>query len=130
MRLHVLPFLLIAAPALAETPLSAAEFDAYTQGRTLTYSADGIPFGIEEYLPDRRVRWSFLDGECVEGTWYEAEGLICFAYEAYGADQCWTFFHGPGGLMAQFENDPDQRPVYETFESPEPMQCLGPKVGV
>jgi hypothetical protein len=32
--------------------------------------------------------------------------------------------------MAQFENDPDQRPVYETFESPEPMQCLGPKVGV
>ena len=69
MRLHLLSLILAATPALAETPLTAAEFDALTHGKDPHLSADGIPFGIEEYLHDRRVRWSYLDGECNEGKW-------------------------------------------------------------
>ena len=59
---------LVALPALAqERPMSAAEFEAYTTGKTLTFSSDGYAYGMEEYDADRRVRWSFLDGDCREG---------------------------------------------------------------
>jgi hypothetical protein len=127
---YAAPFLVLALPLAAETPMSAAEFDAYTRGKTLFYSDGGIDFGAEEYLPNRRVLWTFLDGECVEGTWYEAGGLICFDYEDFEAHQCWSFFEGPSGLIARFENDPTRQPLYETRESREPLQCIGPKVGV
>src|SRR6056297_2599184 len=81
--MRLLAMLLLAAlPAAAETPLSPSEFETYTTGKTLTYSAGGIPFGIEEYLPDRRVRWSYLDGQCEDGEWYPAGDMICFVYEA------------------------------------------------
>ncbi len=113
----------------AETPLSAAEFEAYTTGKTLTYTALGQPFGVEEYLENRRVRWSFLDGECQDGTWYPAGELICFAYEGIAEHQCWSFFRGASGLRALYRNDPAQTEVYETRASDEPMLCLGPKVG-
>lgn len=120
---------LVAVPAVAETPLTAEEFDAYTTGRTLTYSLGGLAFGIEEYRPNRRVRWSFLDGDCDEGEWYPVGEMICFAYDSYPEPQCWTFYRRNGGLVALFQNDPDATELYETRNSPEPLQCLGPRVG-
>ncbi len=129
MRFAILMTAAIAFPAAADAPIDANEFDALTRGKTLTYSSNGFDFGAEEYLEDRRVRWTFLDGECFDGTWYESGELICFAYEGFTEDQCWTFQSGPGGLVAQFENDPSSRPVYQTRESREPLLCLGPKVG-
>jgi hypothetical protein len=123
-------FLIAALPAAAETPLTAGEFEAHVTGQTLTYSARGIPFGIEEYREGRRVTWSYLDGQCEEGVWYPAGEMICFAYEAYPEHQCWTFYLRDGGLFARFENDPMATELYETHRSREPMQCLGPKVGV
>ncbi|MGR3323233.1 MAG: hypothetical protein ACU0DK_15030, partial [Pseudooceanicola sp.] len=90
----------------ADRPMSAAEFDAYSRGKTFYYGAGGEAYGVEEYLPDRRVRWSFLDGECKDGHWYEAAGgQICFVYEDTPDDpQCWTFFLEPEGLVARFRN--------------------------
>jgi hypothetical protein len=129
MRLLAL-LLLAALPASAETPMTADEFEAYVTGKTLTYSARGIPFGIEEYREGRRVLWSYLDGRCEEGEWYPAGDMICFAYEAYPEHQCWTFYRRSGGLFARFENDPDATELYETHQSREPMKCLGPEVGV
>jgi hypothetical protein len=123
-------FLIAALPAAAETPLTAEEFEAHVTGQTLTYSSRGIPFGIEEYREGRRVTWSYLDGQCEEGKWYPAGEMICFAYEAYPEHQCWTFYLRDGGLFARFENDPMATELYETHRSREPMQCLGPKVGV
>lgn len=110
--------------------MSAAEFDAFTRGKTLTYSVGGTDFGAEEYLDGRRVRWTFLDGECVDGSWYQQGDLICFVYDGFFEDQCWTFLRGSAGILAQFENNPDSRPVYQTRESREPLLCLGPKIGV
>lgn len=114
----------------AETRLSAPEFDAYTRGKTFYYGAMGKPYGGEEYLDGQRVRWSFLDGDCKDGRWYEDAGLICFVYDDNPAPQCWTFAISGRGLIARFENDPSQSELYEVEQSPEPLLCTGPKVGV
>ena len=120
-----------ALPAFAEPLMSAAEFDAYTRGKTLYYGNGATPYGAEIYLPNRRVRWSFLDGECRDGEWYEADGLICFIYEDRRDDpQCWSFQQGTAGLIARFENNPAVTPLYEASESTEALLCLGPKIGV
>ncbi len=52
--------------------MTAAEFEAYVEGRTMTFGTGGAPYGAEEYRPGRRVRWSVFDGECYEGVWYPA----------------------------------------------------------
>lgn len=126
--LFALPFAL-AAPALAE--MSAAEFEAYTTGKTLYYGSNGRAYGVEEYMENRRVRWSFLDGRCREGEWYEdARGMICFVYEDTPAPQCWSFRRSAGGLVARFEDDPEGTELYEATQDREPMMCLGPEIGV
>lgn len=119
-----------AAPARAEPTMSAAEFDAYTRGKTLFYGQNGRPYGAEVYRDNRRVQWSFLDGVCKEGEWYEENGMICFTYENELDPQCWTFREGGNGLIARFENDPAATQLYEVDEAGQELICLGPKVGV
>lgn len=129
LALALAPFL--AAPlAAAELPLNADEFDSYTRGRTLYFYSNGTAYGVERYRDDRRVTWSFLDGECKEGRWYQEGRFICFLYEDTLEPQCWTFFVEGAGLRAMFEDDPNATELYEAGESDEPMQCLGPEVGV
>ena len=124
-------FALVALPAVAsESPMSASEFESYTTGKTLYYATDGFNYGIEEYLDRRRVRWSFLDGECQEGTWYPSGDQICFVYDGIGGPQCWTFYNRPGGILARFENDPAATELVETRQTRDPLMCLGPKTGV
>jgi len=122
--------LLLATPLAAQTPMDADSFDAYTQGKTLYYGFDGTMYGAEEYLPNRRVRWSVLDGHCQEGKWHQDGQMICFIYEGKTEAQCWSFYQRESGLMAQFENDPDQTTLFETGPSDRPMICLGPEIGV
>lgn len=119
-----------AAPAEAQTAMSAAEFEAYVQGKTLYYSSQGSDYGAEQYLPGRRVIWTFLDGECADGFWYQKEELICFIYELDLSPQCWSFWKDGGGLAARFENDPEAPELYEARQSSEPLNCPGPGVGV
>lgn len=132
MRLrYLIPALLLAGqPALAEPPLSAEAFDAYTRGKTLFYGSGGAAYGVERYLDNRRVIWSFLDGDCKKGVWYEEAGQICFLYEDRLEPQCWTFSQGPDGLIARFEDDPQATELYEAEDIGEDMVCLGPEVGV
>lgn len=121
---------LLPLTAQADSPMSAEAFDAYTRGKTLYYGADGEAYGVERYLDQRRVIWSFLDGECKNGIWYEEAGQICFVYEDRLDPQCWTFSEGPDGLIAQFESDPDATALYEAQDIGEDMLCYGPDVGV
>lgn len=136
MKPFAIVFMLLATPALAQEaplgpPLDAAQFDARTQGRTITYSVLGAPYGVEQYLPDRKVRWAFAAGECKEGDWFQADEFICFDYHEVGRDlQCWTFFDAPEGLTARFENNPDDAPLVSLHETTEPLECQGPEVGV
>ena len=126
----LIPLCLIAAPALAQAPMSAEEFDDYTRGKTLFYGFEGQAYGVERYLDNRRVIWSFLDGNCKKGVWYERAGQICFLYEDRSDPQCWSFSQGPNGLIARFENDPEATELYEAEDIGEEMLCYGPEVGV
>ena len=116
--------------AAAQSPMSGAEFDGYTRGKTLFYGFDGQVYGVERYLPNRRVIWSFLDGDCKEGIWYERADQICFLYDDRPDPQCWVFTRSSGGLIAQFEGDPTTTELYEATDIGEEMLCLGPEVGV
>ena len=131
---RLIPALLAAAltaTALpAAEPMSAAEFESYVTGKTLYFGQNGEAYGVEKYFPDRRVRWSFLDGNCKEGFWYEEAGEICFVYEDNPGPQCWSFFREGGNLRAVFESDPQNTTLYEANQDDEPMVCLGPEVGV
>lgn len=123
--------LLLALPTLAQDLMTAEEFDAYTRGKTLFYGSNGQAYGAEIYHDNRRVQWSFLDGQCKEGEWYKNDaGLICFVYDDTPDPQCWSFTRGARGLIARFENDPNTTELYEAQDMGEEMICLGPKVGV
>ena len=125
-------FMAACTPALAETPLTGSEFEAYTTGKTMTYFSDGASYGIEEYKPDRHVKWAFRDGECTDGRWFEPEvGLICFVYNGnFDAPQCWNFFKTEQGLMARFLSTEGTGDEYQAQPSHGPLVCLGPEVGV
>ena len=129
-RVLLFLFLALSAPLAAQTPMTAEEFDAYTKGKTLFFGQNGQAYGAEIYHDNRRVEWSFLDGECQSGEWYEDRGLICFVYENNPDPQCWSFVESPGGLIARFENRPDTTELYEAQDIGQEMICLGPKVGV
>lgn len=114
----------------AAEPMNAEEFDAYTRGKTLFYGQNGQAYGAEIYHENRRVQWSFLDGKCKEGTWYEKAGQICFVYEDNDDPQCWSFYKDAGRLVARFENLTSSTPLYEADDIGQEMICLGPDVGV
>lgn len=110
--------------------MTGAEFEAYATGKTLTYGMAGQIFGTEQYLPGRRVRWAFTESACRIGHWYEADGLICFVYEDRNTPQCWEFWRDAGGLRARFAGDPNGTELSEVRQSPGPLSCPGPEVGV
>lgn len=114
----------------AAEPMSGAEFEAYVTGSTIYFAQNGQPYGGEEYHDNRRVRWSFLDGHCAEGVWYEDRDMICFVYDHTPDPQCWAFYQEPGGLRGVFENDPNATILVETSQASGPLLCLGPDVGV
>ncbi|MFD2174178.1 hypothetical protein [Rhodobacter lacus] len=135
-RSLVLVFALAVAPAFAGAqdlgpPLTAEQFGALTLGKTITYSAEGEVYGIEEYRPGHKVVWAFAEGECKEGDWFAQGDQICFDYhEPTVGLQCWTFHQGPEGLVAWFEGRQDGEPLVSLRESTEPLNCPGPEIGV
>lgn len=114
----------LAAPLAAEPTLSAEEFEATVTGRTLTYATPEGPYGIERYLPGRRVTWGFLDGECYEGEWYPEGDAICFVYEGLDDPQCWRFRQDGDGLRAEFLGDAGNW-LFEMTEDGLPLVCGG-----
>lgn len=132
MRHLLLAALLSAAPlvAAAQTPMDADAFETYVTGKTLTYSRGREVFGTEQYLPGRRVRWAFTGEACTDGEWYQDGDYICFLYPEEPDPQCWVFTLGDQGLIARFRGDPPGAELTEVEQSPEPLACPGPDVGV
>ena len=119
------------APSLNAPSLTAQQFEDYTTGKVLTYGIGGAAYGIEQYLPGRKVVWAFVGAECRTGTWYEADQMICFVYDDRPDDpQCWSFYLGSGGLQAHFAGDPAGEGLIEVEQSSGPMPCAGPDLGV
>ena len=135
MRVLALSLLLAGPPALAETPLSAEAFDTLTQGRTMTWAEYGQVYGVEHYLPDRRVRWTVLGDDCITGHWYPKGPAICFQYDDRPDPVCWTFTkeqngtQGPTGLLARHTSTPPDADPVVIRETLEPMAYFGPRVG-
>lgn len=120
-----------APAAAAERRLTAAEFEARVTGKTFYYNAGGQAYGAEQYKADRRVVWAFTGDDCKDGIWYEESGFICFRYDDNpDAPQCWTFFDRDGRLLARFRDDPAGAPLIAVQQSPKPMACMGPDLGV
>jgi hypothetical protein len=128
LRAAILAVLPVAA--LAQTPMTGDDFDAYVTGKTLTYSQYGTIFGTEEYLPDRRVRWAFTEDLCQYGSWYPQDENICFVYEYDPVPHCWTFWKDGDRLMALSVNDAPGAELSEVEQTDTPLTCQGPDVGV
>ncbi|WP_369802503.1 hypothetical protein [Pseudorhodobacter sp. MZDSW-24AT] len=126
--LMLLPLPLAAAEP--PVPLTGAEFEAYTTGKTLTFSQFGQVYGAEQYLPGRKVRWAFKGDVCRDGTWYEEAGKICFTYTYNPTPQCWSFWRQDGRLTGLFSGDGAGAELSEVAQSPDPLACAGPDVGV
>jgi hypothetical protein len=123
---------LLPAMAMAEEPLSAEAFAAYATGKTMTYARDGRVWGREQYLAGRQVIWAFEGQDCKRGLWHEeAPGLICFVYDDDpGGLECWRFYLRDGRLVAWSDGSETGEPLAVVEETPEPMACPGPDVGV
>lgn len=115
--------------AVAETPMTAEAFDAYVTGKTLTYSQFGQIFGTEEYLADRKVRWSVAANTCQYGSWYPQGENICFVYEYDPTPHCWTFWQGANGLTALSVEMAPGAELSEVNQTDTPLSCPGPDVG-
>jgi len=129
MRTTALILALISGPALAETPITAAEFEAHVTGKTVTYQQFGTLFGVEEYLPDRKVRWSVAPNECQYGSWYPQDDTICFVYEYSPTPACWTFWLKGGALVALSVTAAPGEELYEVKADTQPLPCPGPDIG-
>ena len=125
----VLLALLLATPGLAETPITATEFEAHVTGKTLTYEQFTSVFGIEEYLPDRKVRWSTAPNECQYGSWYPQGDAICFVYEYDPTPACWAFWLRNGALVALSTDGVAGEELHEVQASDQGLPCPGPDVG-
>jgi len=123
-RLLSLALILSATAPAADTPMTAEEFEARVEGRTLTFEADGQPYGIERYMADRRVLWSVFDDHCAIGSWYPDGEAICFVYDTAPDDpQCWFVYLEDDRLRTVLVDDPFGTPLYEARESAEEMIC-------
>lgn len=127
MRAALLALGLLAAGA--DTPLTPEAFEAHVSGYTVTYRQYGSIYGIEEYLPGRKVRWSVAPNECQYGTWYPEDEHICFVYEYDPTPSCWTFWLRDGALVALSIADPPGAELHEVARDQTPLPCPGPDIG-
>lgn len=120
---------LAATGAFAETPMTAAEFEAWSTGKTLDYYIDGELWGSEQHLEDRATLDADLDGPCIAGRWSPRGDAICFAYDGSPGPHCWRFLRDGDQVWAEILNEGDSaRFLVQTTEAP--LACPGPDVGV
>ena len=118
------------AQTQTQTPLSAEEFEAEVEGRTLTFATGGVEYGIEQFRPGRRVTWAFIGEECREGRWFPApDDQICFVYEDDPQTHCWVFWLAEDGLRGRFTSTPGGSEIVAVERTSRPMFCPGPQVG-
>jgi len=114
----------MASSALADERIGAAEFDAHVTDRTITFRTELNPlYGIERYLPGRRVMWSDLSGTCQYGVWFESKGDICFRYEGDPEHKCWAIYLENGIMRGVYTTRPPFTEIFEVPEADEPLIC-------
>ena len=119
---------LLATGAPAETPMTAAEFEDWSTGKTLDYYIDGQLWGSEQHLDGRATLDADVDGPCIKGRWSPRGDDICFAYHISPGPHCWRFLRDGNTVLAENLDDPGSRYVVQGTDAPLP--CAGPDVGV
>lgn len=122
--------LLLTAPALAQTPMSPAEFEAWSTGKTLSYSLGDTLLGAEAYFPGRRVRDADTGGPCIDGSWHAQGDAVCFVYPARSGTHCWSFWRDGDAVFARPLGAATDDPAQRVTEAATPLSCPGPEVGV
>jgi len=98
-------YLALTGAVLADEPMNAASFQAYTQGKIFEFAYDDEPpYGTEQYLPDRQVIWIDFEGACWRGKWFEQDGHICFRYRNMTGLTC-SMFYVDGDAMIVVPDD-------------------------
>lgn len=120
-------FLLLTGTAQAQTPMTAEEFEAFSTGQTLDYFIDGIFWGSERHLSDRKTQDADAEGPCRKGEWFPKDDMICFVYEGDAGEHCWQFFRDGTRVLAQTD---DGELSTEVTLADQPLACPGPDVGV
>ena len=123
MRLLTFCLLILAGQTSAQSPLPPSEFGALVEGKTFDFGYVGhAPYGIERYLPDNTVIWSWGDGQCEAGTWYTEEQSICFVYDFDPGPHCWMYFADGPNILAILTQD-DTGGVYQLSPIKRELVC-------
>ncbi len=105
------------------------EFEAAVAGKTMLWAEEGKVYGVEEYLPGRRVGWRRGDEPCRYGEYYAKDGLICFQYDKDGIDHCWQMWRRDVLFLATQPRYPNSA-ITIISESGDSLNCPAPLVGV
>ena len=105
MRTLLACLMLAAAPALAEEPVSPAEFRDYAEGWTLAFEHEGEPFGQEHFDEDGATVWRYPDGSCMDGVWRAHGAQLCFYYGLGDEVLCWRALRDEAGLFVRLLGD-------------------------
>ena len=81
-------------------------------------------------MPDRRVIWTFLDGQCERGAWYNEGSTICFAYETQNQPQCWNFIEDGENRRARVIGADPANDLVVVGQDKTTLDCPGPGIGV
>lgn len=118
----------LATAAGAETPMTAAEFEAWSTGRTLDYQVDGALWGSETHMANRATLDADVGGACRSGHWYPQGDAICFVYDLSPGPYCWRFLRDGDQVRAEFVGEAFADRITVTL-SDAPIRCA-PEVGV
>jgi hypothetical protein len=118
-RPHLVAALFLLLPALPsaandDPSLSAEAFDALTLCKTMDTATSAGTYGVETFLPGRKVIWRDITRE-VNGTWDQVGDQICFTYEDK-ADRpvCWTYHDRADGIQGWYRGDHTTDPILLT----------------
>lgn len=133
MKYVILAASLWAGVSHAQQVMSGDAFDDISRGTTMYFTADGLFYGSEQFLPDRRSVWRAEDGTCVNGKWAEVDASICFIYDNGDGPHCWNITtNGPEMTITSTTITPDQPPLVLKLSGQDtvPIICTGPAFGV
>ncbi|WP_309664770.1 hypothetical protein [Tabrizicola sp.] len=132
-RVHPLACgLALLAPSLAaaQPPMTGAEFAAYVGTDTVTYQYSTGERGVADYAPDQSLIWTFEDGTCVNGNWFEDDDRICFAFDDPEMSACWYFFRYTAGIRADITDYSPHVEIHVIARTSAPLPCAAPNLGV